>query len=106
MLQPVWDGNGRSAHGHLVQETGRLIGMGTEKPGQNTEGPKGLAEHDLGPTGEAAQEQGWGLNEEQRTSHPASKPPHYGGTDYDYGARDFGDTPEEPPQPNPSSGQK
>lgn len=79
--------------------------MGTEKPNQqNDEEPKGLGENDLGPTGEAGREQGWGLNQEQRTSQPAGKPSHYGGRDYDYGAQDFGEIPDQPQEPNSSSG--
>lgn len=75
--------------------------MGTEKPDKKSAEPKGLGEKNLGPTAEAAHEDGWGLSEEQRTSQPAGKPDHYGGTDFEYGARDFGDTPEKP-QPSDS----
>ncbi len=69
--------------------------MATEKPKQPNQEPEGLGEHNLGPTGEAAQQQGWDINEEQRTQQPSRKPEHYGGQNYNYGARDFGDTPED-----------
>jgi hypothetical protein len=69
--------------------------MATEKPKQQNEEPKGLGDHNLGPTGEAAHEQGWQTNEEQRTAQPTGKPAHYGGADYNYGAQDLGDTPED-----------
>lgn len=44
---------------------------------------------------EFAREQGWDTNEEQRAQRPAEKQPYDGGRDYDYGARDFGDTAED-----------
>jgi len=69
--------------------------MATEKPKQQNQEPKGLGEHNLGRTSEAAQQQGWDLNEEKRTTQPSGKPQHYGGHDFNYGARDFGDTPED-----------
>jgi hypothetical protein len=72
--------------------------MATEKPKQHDHGPSGLAENDLGPTAKAAQQQGWEKNEEQRTEQPKGKPAHYGGSEFDYGARDFGDVPEPSPE--------
>lgn len=70
--------------------------MATEKPKQQqNEEPRGLDDRNLGPTAEAAHEQGWQINQEQRTSQPSGKPAHYGGTDYNYGAQDLGDTPED-----------
>ena len=55
--------------------------------------PRGLGEHARGLASEYAHEQGWQLNEEQRIKQPAGKQNTDGGTDYDYGARDFGDEP-------------
>jgi hypothetical protein len=60
---------------------------------QNTQEPAGLGEHARGPASEAAHEQGWDFNEEQRKQQPQGRPEHYGGKGYDYGAQDFGDTP-------------
>lgn len=54
--------------------------------------PLGFGEHSRGLSSEYAHEQGWGLNEEERTKQPETKRDFQGGTDYDYGARDFGDT--------------
>ena len=59
-----------------------------EKPRE----PRGFGEHSRGLAGEYAHEQGWGLNEEERTHQPEAKQDFEGGTDYEYGARDFGDT--------------
>ncbi len=55
--------------------------------------PRGFGEHTRGLAGEYAHEQGWGLDEPERTLQPAAPQDTDGGTDYDYGARDFGDTP-------------
>ncbi len=55
--------------------------------------PRGFGEHSRGLAGEYAHEQGWGLNEEERRMQPEGAQPTDGGTDYDYGARDFGDEP-------------
>ncbi len=55
--------------------------------------PRGLGEHNRGLTSEYAHEQGWGLNEEERTKLPTEKQDTDGGSDYEYGARDFGDEP-------------
>jgi hypothetical protein len=55
--------------------------------------PEGLGEHKRGPASEQAHEQGWGMNEEDRTTPPQGRPAHYGGKGFDYGAQDFGDTP-------------
>lgn len=55
--------------------------------------PRGFGEHTRGLAGEYAHEQGWGLDEAERT-HIAKTPQDTdGGTDYEYGARDFGDEP-------------
>ena len=61
----------------------------TSKPTE----PRGFGEHSRGLAGEYAHEQGWGLNEEERT-HQSSGPQDIdGGNDYEYGAQDFGDEP-------------
>lgn len=64
-------------------------------PPQQTESgePRGFGEHSRGLAGEYAHEQGWGLNLEQRKRQSAKPQNVDGGTDYDYGARDFGDEP-------------
>ncbi len=59
----------------------------------HTEEPRGFAEHTRGLPGEYAHEQGWNLNVEERTAQPQEAQDTDGGTDYDYGARDFGDSP-------------
>jgi hypothetical protein len=65
----------------------------TDKPTEEqAREPRGFSEHTRGLAGEYAHEQGWGLNEEERTREPETKQAFEGGTDYDYGARDFGDT--------------
>ena len=64
----------------------------TEKTDRQPE-PKGFGEHTRGLSAEYAHEQGWGLEVDERT-HQASAPQETdGGTDYEYGARDFGDEP-------------
>lgn len=55
--------------------------------------PRGLGEHTRGLASEYAHEQGWGLDVDERTKLPEGKQDSDGGTDYDYGARDFGDEP-------------
>ncbi len=55
--------------------------------------PRGFGEHSRGLSGEYAHEQGWGLNEQERTKQPVAPQDTDGGTDYEYGARDFGDEP-------------
>ena len=62
--------------------------MADEKPHE----PSGFTDHTRSLAGEHAHEQGWGLNEDERTHLPETKQDFEGGTDYDYGARDFGDT--------------
>jgi hypothetical protein len=54
--------------------------------------PRGFSEHTRRSSSENAHEQGWGLNEEQRRQIPPDQQQR-GGTDYDYGAQDFGDSP-------------
>ena len=55
--------------------------------------PRGFGQHTRGLSGEYAHEQGWGLDLEERTRLPKGPQDTDGGTDYDYGARDFGDEP-------------
>ena len=55
--------------------------------------PRGFGEHTRGLAGEYAHEQGWGLDVEERTKQPSQPQDTDGGSDYDYGARDFGDEP-------------
>ncbi len=56
------------------------------------EEPLGFTSHTRSLAAEYAHEQGWGLDEEQRTRLDEEAQPLKGGTDYDYGARDFGDS--------------
>ncbi len=63
------------------------------KTGEKVPEPRGFGEHARGLAGEYAHEQGWGLNEAERTAIPEERQATYGGTEYDYGARDFGDEP-------------
>lgn len=53
--------------------------------------PLGFSEHTRRSSSEHAHEQGWGLNEDERRKLPRNQAAQ-GGTDYDYGAQDFGDT--------------
>lgn len=55
--------------------------------------PRGFGHHNRGLSGEYAHEQGWGINEEERTKQTTEPQDTDGGSDYDYGARDFGDSP-------------
>ena len=55
--------------------------------------PRGFGEHTRGLAGEYAHEQGWGIAEEERTRQADGPQDSDGGTDYEYGARDFGDEP-------------
>ena len=59
----------------------------------STRRPKGFSPGLRGPAGENAHEQGWQLNEEERTRTAKSMTGKTGGRDYNYGARDFGDRP-------------
>lgn len=54
--------------------------------------PSGFTSHSGGLASEYAREQGWDINEEERTKTAAEKQEYDGGRDYDYGPRDFGDT--------------
>lgn len=55
--------------------------------------PRGFGERTRGLAGEYAHEQGWGLDTEERKKQPVVAQDIDGGTDYEYGARDFGDEP-------------
>ncbi len=59
----------------------------------NRREPQGFGEHTRKRSNENAHEQGWRLNEDERRGLPEGKQDFEGGTDYEYGARDFGDTP-------------
>lgn len=59
----------------------------------STAEPRGFGEHSRGLSGENAHEQGWGLNVEQRKKQSTRPQNTDGGSDYDYGAQDFGDEP-------------
>ncbi len=65
--------------------------------------PAGLGVRSHGLAAEYAHEQGWGSDEEQRTKAPEEAAT--GGTDYNYGAADFGDTPvdEKGVEPSPQT---
>jgi hypothetical protein len=54
--------------------------------------PAGFTQHSSGLASEYAREQGWGMNEDERTQTSPVKQDADGGKDYDYGPRDFGDT--------------
>ena len=55
--------------------------------------PKGFSPGLRGPAGENAHEQGWQINEEERTKDAKSLQGRTAGRDFNYGARDFGDRP-------------
>lgn len=69
----------------MADHTPRQQGSATE--------PRGFGEHSRGLAGANAHEQGWGLNLEQRRRESVEPQNTDGGTDYDYGAQDFGDEP-------------
>ena len=56
--------------------------------------PRGFGARSRGLPGEYAHEQGWGLDEKERTRNAAPPQDTDGGSDYNYGARDFGDEPQ------------
>jgi hypothetical protein len=67
--------------------------MADEPKQQVPDEPRGFGQRTRGLAGEYAHEQGWGLDEEERTKLPDQPQDTDGGTDYEYGARDFGDEP-------------
>ena len=60
---------------------------------EHTREPRGFGEHSRGLSGEYAHEQGWGLHEAERRKQSSAPRDTDGDTDYEYGARDFGDEP-------------
>jgi hypothetical protein len=70
-----------------------MAGDRDEKNVKDQQEPEGFTPETQGQAGKAAREEGWGLNEEERTKLPQGQHPEFGGKDYDYGAQDFGDTP-------------
>jgi hypothetical protein len=74
----------------------------TANKGQESSEPRWFGEHTRRRSGENAHEQGWGLNEDERRKIPEQKQNYEGGIDYDYGARDFGDTAVDTRAANPS----
>ncbi len=54
--------------------------------------PQGFTVYSSKRSSEYAREQGWGINEEERKKTALEKQDYDGGRNYDYGARDFGDT--------------
>ena len=69
--------------------------MADQTPRQqgSTAEPRGFGEHSRGLAGANAHEQGWGINLEQRKRESKEPQNTDGGTEYDYGAQDFGDEP-------------
>jgi hypothetical protein len=65
--------------------------MADEKKREKRE-PSGFTPRTGGLASEYAREQGWEINEEQRARTSMERQAYDGGTDYDYGAQDFGDT--------------
>jgi len=61
--------------------------------GGTGQGPSGFTPHSGGRASQYARQQGWGINEAERRETAKQKQDSDGGTDYDYGARDFGDIP-------------
>lgn len=62
---------------------------------KNSHDPLGFTPRSSRRASELAREQGWQMNEGERSRTPRTKQPYDGGTDYDYGARDFGDEAED-----------
>ena len=66
--------------------------MGFQKPkNAQPHEPSGFTPRSSGRASERARQQGWQTHEDERTHEPEGKSD--GGTDYDYGAQDFGDSP-------------
>ncbi len=67
--------------------------MAENKPKTSTvQEPSGFTPHRGGLASEYAREQGWGINQDERTRTDDQKQDYDGGKDYEYGARDFGDS--------------
>lgn len=62
----------------------------THNPGMRV--PQGFTVHSSGLASEYAREQGWGINEEERTKTLRQKQDYDGGKEYDCGAGNFGYT--------------
>ena len=69
--------------------------MTEKRPSEQLRKPRGFSPGTTGAAGANAHEQGWQLNEEERSNIAKSLVGKTGGTDYNYGAQDFGDTPED-----------
>jgi hypothetical protein len=54
--------------------------------------PQGFTPRSGRAASEHAREQGWQINEDERTKTSTEKQPYDGGIDYDVGAQDLGDT--------------
>jgi len=67
--------------------------MADERDRRERREPAGFTPRTGGLASEYAREQGWVMNEEQRARTAMEKQKYDGGTDYDHGARDFGDDP-------------
>ncbi len=65
--------------------------------------PRGFSEHTRRSSSENAHELGWGLNEDERRHIPTDQQ-RRGGTDYEYGAQDFGDLPSDTSAAQPPAG--
>jgi hypothetical protein len=65
--------------------------------------PAGFTPRSSGLASERAREQGWQTNEDERRREPEGKRDINGGTDYDYGAQDFGDLPIDTSPPDRSA---
>lgn len=67
--------------------------------------PSGFTRKSSGLSSEYAREQGWGINQDERTKTAEPPQDSDGGRDYDYGARDFGDSPAKtnPPKQKPQT---
>jgi hypothetical protein len=66
--------------------------------------PLGFSEHTRRRSGENAHEQGWGLNLDVRVRDAGGPQNASGGSDDDFGARDFGDTPSDTREAQASAG--
>lgn len=76
--------------------------MGFQKPkNARPHEPSGFTPRSSGRASERARQQGWQTNEQERTHEPEGKLASDGGTDYDYGAHDFGDVPVDTSSANP-----
>jgi len=82
--------------------------MGFQKPkGARPHEPSGFTLRSGGRASERARQQGWQTNQEERIGEAHGKQAGDGGTDYEYGAQDFGDVPVDtssaPPAAKPES---